>query len=292
MIELKQLQCFVAVATELHFSRAAEQLNMTQPPLSRQIALLEHAIGTTLLDRNSRNVRLTSAGRAFLKEAVQILKLADEAAANARHIALGKEGILNIGFTAVSGYYLLPQIVRKIKSELPNITLNLKEMVTHQQINSLNSGSIDIGIMRPSFNLENIEQFSLGDESLVLAYPSTWEAIASPVDISILNGQRLVMYSPYESQYFHNLVRSLFAKNNISPKIVEVVSQVHTMLALVSAGLGFAVIPDSARHLHFDGVDIHELVDNSLQVQTVTAIKTDNENPIVNVLKESIFHDG
>jgi len=106
MFELSQLRCFVAVAEELHFGRAAERLHMTQPPLSRQIRLLEHQIGTPLFERSSRSVRLTAAGRSFLPDAARILRLADEAAATARRVAAGAAGSLAIGFTASVGYGL------------------------------------------------------------------------------------------------------------------------------------------------------------------------------------------
>src|ERR1051325_6602629 len=97
MFELSQIRCFVAVAEELHFGRAAERLNMTQPPLSRQIRLLEHHVGTLLLERTSRTVRLTVAGKAFFPEAARILRIAEEAASTARRVAKGEQGSLTIG---------------------------------------------------------------------------------------------------------------------------------------------------------------------------------------------------
>ena len=106
MFDLNQLRCFVTVAEELHFGRAAARLNMTQPPLSRQIQVLEHIIDATLLERTSRSVRLTPAGRSFLPEARRILKLAETASQVARRIALGKSGSLKIGYIlAVTGSF-------------------------------------------------------------------------------------------------------------------------------------------------------------------------------------------
>ena len=105
MFDLNQLRCFVTVAEELHFGRAAARLNMTQPPLSRQIQVLEHIIDAPLLERTSRSVRLTPAGRSFLPEARRILKLAESASQVARRIALGKSGSLKIGFTAAAASF-------------------------------------------------------------------------------------------------------------------------------------------------------------------------------------------
>src|SRR5215468_1494950 len=111
MFDLNQLRCFVTVAEELHFGRAAARLNMTQPPLSRQVQVLERIVDAPLLERTSRSVRLTPAGRNFLPEAKRILKLAESAAQVARRVAMGKTGSLKIGFTAAAAYGYLPHLI-------------------------------------------------------------------------------------------------------------------------------------------------------------------------------------
>ena len=137
MFDLNQLRCFVAVAEELHFGRAAARLNMTQPPLSRQIQVLEHIIDAPLLERTSRSVRLTPAGRSFLPEARRILKLAESASQVARRIALGKTGSLKIGFTAAAAYGFLPELVAACRAKLPEVDFSLKEMVSGDQFEAL-----------------------------------------------------------------------------------------------------------------------------------------------------------
>src|SRR5438067_1458922 len=169
MFEISQLRCFVAVAEELHFSRAAERLNMTQPPLSRQIRLLEHHVGVGLLERNSRNVRLTAAGKAFLPEATRILRMAEEAAFTARRAARGEQGSLAIGFTSASGYSLLPEVVRRVRERCPGVSLNLKELVSTAQVEALNAGEIDLGLMRPHPVNSELESLPLATEALMLA---------------------------------------------------------------------------------------------------------------------------
>ena len=149
MLEISQLRCFVAVAEELHFGRAAERLNMTQPPLSRQIRLLEHQVGTPLFERTNRVVRLTAAGKAFFPEAGRILRLTEEAAVTARRVAQGDRGSIAIGFTATFGYGVLPDLVRGLHDRSPNISLTLKEMVTSAQLEALAMGQLDVGLMRP-----------------------------------------------------------------------------------------------------------------------------------------------
>ena len=149
MFDLSQLRCFVTVAEELHFGRAAARLNMTQPPLCRQIQVLEHIIDAPLLERTSRSVRLTPAGRSFLPEARRILKLAESAAQVARRIALGKTGSLKIGFTAAAAYGFLPDLIAACRARLPEVDFSLKEMVSGDQLEALASGQIDAGLLRP-----------------------------------------------------------------------------------------------------------------------------------------------
>ena len=175
MFELTQLRCFVAVGEELHFSRAAERLHMTQPPLSRQIRLLEHQVGTPLLERTNRVVRFTAAGKAFFPEAARILRLADEAAVTARRVAKGDGGSIAIGFTAAFGYGLLPELVRRLHERAPRISLTLKEMVTSEQLEALDSGQLDVGLMRPHAPHGGLETVLLGREALVLALPQREE---------------------------------------------------------------------------------------------------------------------
>src|ERR1700745_3715558 len=149
MFDLNQLRCFVTVAEELHFGRAAARLNMTQPPLSRQIQVLEHVIDAPLLERTSRSVKLTPAGRSFLPEARRILKLAETASQVARRIALGKTGSLKIGYTAAASYGFLPDLISACRARLPEVDFSLKEMVSGEQLEALATGQIDAGLLRP-----------------------------------------------------------------------------------------------------------------------------------------------
>src|SRR5919206_4230100 len=147
MFDLNQLRCFVTVAEELHFGRAAARLNMTQPPLSRQIQVLEHIIDAPLLERTSRSVRLTPAGRTFLPEARRILRLAESAVASTKRIARGEAGSIAIGFTAASGYSFLPRLITASRSRFPDVDLVLKEMVTADQLEALAAHRIDVGLL-------------------------------------------------------------------------------------------------------------------------------------------------
>lgn len=293
MLEISQIRCFVAVAEELHFSRAAERLNMTQPPLSRQIQLLEHHVGTQLLERTSRIVRLTAAGKSFFPEAVRILRMAEEAAATARRVAKGEKGSLAIGFTAACGYGLLPAMVRRLRDRAPGISLTLKELVSSAQLEALDAGQLDLGLLRPHAEHGELETVSLAREGLVLALPER-EAGNWPEQPSLdaLSGKAFLMYSPYEAYYFYHLLHGLFERARIKPDIVEYVAQIHTMLALVHSGIGVALIPEAAMRLHFEGIVLRRIeTDPATPVETVCSYRRDNDNPILGVFRSNILHE-
>ena len=255
MFELGHLRCFVAVAEELHFGRAAARLNLTQPPLSRQIQLLEHALEVRLLDRTSRSVSLTRAGHNFLPEARRLLRLAEGAALAARRTASGEAGSITLGFTAASGYDFLPRLITDFRAAAPDIDLVLKEMVSADQLESLTSSRIDVGLVRPPFNRREFFSLCVVREPLLLAVPTGHRfASEETVSVSDLDRQPFVTYSPYEARYFYDLLATIFAEAGVSPHYVQHISQIHSILGLVKAGIGLALVPKAASTLHVEGV--------------------------------------
>jgi DNA-binding transcriptional LysR family regulator len=291
MLEISQLRCFVAVGEELHFGRAAERLNMTQPPLSRQIRLLEHQVGTPLLERTNRVVRFTAAGKVFFPEATRILRLAEEAANTARRIAKGEKGSIAVGFTAAFGYGLLPGMVRRLHELAPDISLMLKEMVTSEQLEALDAGQLDVGLMRPHPPHGGLESVLLGREAMMLAIPEE-QAKRWPKEptLSCLHGKPFITYSPYEANYFYQLVQSCLDRDGVKPDIVDYVPQIHTMLALVDSGIGVALIPETASRLHFEGVLLRRMAMKPLRpVEMVFSYRKDNDNPILKVFRREVL---
>ncbi|WP_309080873.1 LysR substrate-binding domain-containing protein [Zhihengliuella sp.] len=255
MFTLDQVRSFVAVAEELHFGRAAERLNMTQPPLSRQIQKLERSIGTLLLERDNRSVALTAAGQAFLTDARRLLTTAEQAPTTARRIAQGQAGLLRIGFTATSGFSVLGALLTGLAEALPDVDVDLQEMVTSEQTQALLGGELDVGLARPPFDAADFESRLLLAESLLLAVPSGHPLLATerPVSAQDLRGQPLIMHSPTKARYFYDLaVRHMPVEHG---NVVHSVSQILTMVSLVAAGRGVAFVPESARRLGIAGVE-------------------------------------
>lgn len=290
MFELSQLRCFVAVAEELHFGRAAQRLNMTQPPLSRQVQLLERILGVILLDRTSRSVRLTAAGRAFLIEARRILRLADSAALATRRIASGDAGRVAVGFTAASGYSFLPNLVNIARTRLPNVDLTLRELVSGEQVEALVTGRIDLGLVRPPLTRPEFDKMRVLSEPLVAALPSGDPRLAkASIELSDFDGLPMVMYSPEGAGYFHDMLIGMFDTIDVSPQYVQHMSQIHSILALVHAKIGAAVVPQAAMRLHFDGVEFRPLATTPAEpVELFVAWRRDNDNPSLKPLLDLI----
>ena len=283
MFELSQLRCFVAAAEELHFGRAAARLNMTQPPLSRQIQLLEHSLNVTLLSRSSRSVRLTPAGRNFLAEARRILRLAESAAISTRRVASGEAGSIAIGFTAASGYGFLPRFLSAARRDFPDVDLVLKEMVTGDQIEALLTGTIDLGLLRPPIDRRKFEAVRILTEPLVAALPADDELAAKPaLQLADLDQTDLIMYTPEGARYFHDLLIGLFNRGSVAPHYVHYMNQIHSMLALVRAGLGAALVPEAATSLNFTGVTFRPVAtEPERPVELYLTWRIGNDNPVL-----------
>lgn len=281
MFELSQLRCFVAVAEELHFGRAAERLNMTQPPLSRQIRLLEHLLEARLFERSSRHVALTYAGRSLLPEARRILQLAESAAISIKRTTKGEAGTVAIGFTAASGYDFLPSVMRVLQAEQPDVDFVLREGVTGIQLDDLSAGRLDIALVRPPVVGRHYESRIVLSEPLILAIPADHPLAGLPrIDAPALADASIIGYSPFEARYFHDLVSQLLLDEGLWPRFVQHVSQIHSILALVRTGLGVALVPIAARQLHFEGVVYRPIrTRNAHPVELSMVWRTDLEIP-------------
>ncbi len=255
MFELNHLRSFIAVATELNFRRAAIQLNMTQPPLSRQIQLLEHILGVQLFDRRGRSVRLTDAGRRFLPEAQDLLRRAEGAALSARLAASGVSGTIVLGFIPIAAFCILPKVVAILRQELPMVEVILKEMSTIDQMEALPSGQIDLGIMRPPTQKRRVVFSELMEESYLLAVHKTHPLATKPqVSISDLHDQDFLMYSPSDGWYGYYQMTTLFHLENIAPRFKQYFDQSLTILSMVNSGEGLTLTPESFKTIEFPNV--------------------------------------
>lgn len=246
LFELNHLRSFVAVAKELNFRRAAARLNMTQPPLSRHISLLEHAVGVRLLDRNNRSVRLTAAGRRFLGDAVDILKRAESAALFARQSARGESGSLVLGFVPSASVEVIPRILGRVERDLPGVQLIPGEMMTFEIIEALHSGGVEIGLFRLPPRQTGLNIHKVWSEGFVLVVPHNHPFATKPdLCAEDLNDTPFIGFSTERGGFLFDVVQGFFSARGISPDTRYSVAQSHTVMTLVNEGLGVALVPAS-----------------------------------------------
>lgn len=287
MFTLAQLTNFVAVAEELHFGRAAERLRMTQPPLSRQIQVLESGLHVQLLDRSKRSVRLTPAGRAFLHEARRILRRADQATLAVRQVAAGQAGSIAVGFTAAGAYSVLGSLLDTARTVIPEVEIVLREMVTRDQLDALTESGLDLGLLRPPVTRPDLDSRPAEQEQLVAALPSDHRLARTegPLHVRDFDGEEVLMYSPVEARYFHELLISVFRAAGITPVFSQYLSQVHSILALVDGGRGIAMVPEAAKRLRYAGVAFRDVqLAEPASVQLSVAWRKNNDNPALHAL--------
>ncbi|WP_020202712.1 MULTISPECIES: LysR family transcriptional regulator [Cupriavidus] len=262
MFQLSHLRSFVAVATELHFGRAAALLNMTQPPLTRQIQLLEHEVGVRLLERSGGTVRLTLAGATFLREAEDILRRSQAATLAARRAMRADAGSVTMGFIPAASFTLLPQLLSAIGAKFPDVHVSLREMQTDAQLEAIGAGRIELGVVRPFAPRSFALSAPLLREPFVLAAPVGHALMTcAALTLRSLEGQPFIEFCPSESRYLYEVVAGRLRAEGVAPETVQTLSHTHSILSLVDAGMGVALVPQSAHRLGYAGVAFRPLED-------------------------------
>ena len=285
-MELRHLRYFRAVAEELHFGRAAERLLIAQPPLSQQIRQLERELGVTLLTRTTRNVELTPAGRAFLGKTIEILAAVEDAGEQARRIANGAEGRLVIGCVGSATYSLLPRLVRALRKTLPNVDLSVRgEMLAPAQLLALHAGEIDLGLLRPPVVDPDIAFEVIRTDRLLVAMPAEHRLTAQQIIATAeLRDEDFISHAGRGRSRMGALLTTLCAEAGFTPRIQHEVAETSTLVTLVAAGLGVAVVPEPTAELDIAGVSYRPLLD-SPTIDLVAAYRSAAVPPLIaNVL--------
>lgn len=255
MLELSQLACFVAAAEEMHFGRASARLNMTQPTLSRQIQALERALRVELFERANRTVRLTSAGRVFLPEAKRILAMTESATNWTRRAWQGEAGVIRLGFVASSAFVDLPEILRQTMERLPDVQVLLKEGTTRAQKDALLADMIDVAILRPPIDQNQFGVYRIRTEPFYAALHADDPRTAkSKLKLADFDQRSFIMYSAEGAGYSHAMLSAMFDRAGVAPIMTHHLDQNHSILSLVSGGLGAAMVPESVMKLGFANV--------------------------------------
>lgn len=273
------LECFVAVAQELNFGRAAERLGMAQPPLSRLIQQLEDDLGAQLFSRGRNQVRLTQAGERFLERASDILEQIEESSVEVRRIGQGREGRLRIGYVGSACYGTLPQIVKAYHNWAPAVSLGLFPMNNAALHSALIRRQIDIAIARPHLNDPEFFSRPLMEEPLVLAVPSG-SPLAAQAEISLahVGPTPLILYPEKPRPGYADQVLQLIPANHRAkvPRVFAMDNQ--TAISLVAAEMGVCVVPRSVSEAARDGVRFVPLSDSGAVTSLSLNIRADDQS--------------
>lgn len=262
-MELRHLRCFLAVADELHFGRAAQRLAVSQPPLTVAIQQLEAEVGAPLFLRNSRGVRLTAAGTALLPRARVLLAGAASAMSEAREAAEGHAGRLVVGFAGTMLYRGLPQMLRRFREEHPRIRLSLREMNSSEQVIELQHERLDAGFVHTSRVPAGMDQILVSSQTFMACVPQDHLlAGAASVVPAQLAGEPLALVARAVSPDYHERILAVCSAAGFDPDPAHELRHWLSVVSVVSQGLAVALVPAALRQSGMAGVRFVPLTNN------------------------------
>lgn len=294
MFEFRQLRYFLAVAEELSFTRAAQRLHISQPPLSQQIQALEQNLGVRLFDRDKRNVALTEPGRVLYEQARQILAKAEEARSQVTQAAAGFSGQLRLAYTvSVSFHPALPQSLLRFGGHAPKVRVQLHEMYTEPQFAALLAGQIDVGFVRDEPQHEadarDLQLEVIDREPLMLALPSGHPlAGRGSLQLGEVAGEGFVIQPRELAATLYDRLVQLAAKADFHPRVCQQAQQLNGLIALVAAGMGLALVPASMQAVQLAGVSYVPLEDPDAYLLLAVASRNDNRSPVLTQFLDTV----
>lgn len=253
-LDFRQLRYFVVLADTLHFGRAAALLHISQPPLSRQIAALEEALGVVLFQRTSRQVELTAAGRHFHEQAARILASLDAAVRSTQATARGERGVLRVGFTMSAAWSVLPRLVKRFGDAYPDADIQLNEVLPRELNESLLSGQADIGIAFPWQRPAGLEYLRVYLEPLCAVLPAGHRLAARPeIAVDELAGEPFITFPASTAPALHEMVIGCCREHGFEPHVRLETHLQQTIVNLVSEGLGVSLVPQSMSRMQLPG---------------------------------------
>lgn len=296
-MELRHLRYFIAVAEELHFGRAAEQLGISQPPLSQQIQALEEELGARLFERTNRRVALSAVGRLFLSEARQVLAQLEQAVDVARRAQRGELGELKVGFTASAPFTsTIPRAIRAFRQACPDVHLDLRELSSRCVAEAVHEGRLQVGMLRPLAPLpEELVVLELFAEPLVAVLPVDHPLAGGRevgVRLAALGEEPFVFFPRTFGTGLYDQLLGLARAAGFSPRIVQEASEAMTLIGLVATGLGVTVLPASFSRMRIDGVVCRTLLDPGASTAVWLVRRRDEASPLVRRFAELIEREA
>lgn len=279
------MECFVAVADHMHFTRAAESLHISQPALSQQIQRLEEEVGTKLLERTKRRVQLTAAGIAFRERAESALQQIAEAASRAQMVARGETGFVRLAFVTTATIEILPKILNQFSKRFPQVTVELVHLDPAEQLGALERGNISVGLTSISTSLPFIERKLLMRERLIVALPQRHPAASQrAVFLKDLSQERFLLPPRSLFSGVHQGILQACQHAGFVPRFVQTVKTAETAVFLVAGNTGIALVPESFRRLKVTGVVYKPLKLDIPHIEIYAIRRKEPESPLVDNL--------
>ncbi|MFT3905944.1 MAG: LysR family transcriptional regulator [Steroidobacteraceae bacterium] len=279
-MDLRQLRYFQAVAEELNFSRAAERLHVSQPPLSTQIKALEAGLGVALFNRSNRGVTLTPAGAVFQAEVAALLLRVEQARVKARNAGRGEAGVLSVGFVSIADYGVLPPALKQYRARYPQVEVQLHELTTDTQIREIRAGRLDLGIGLAPVAEPDLEFRAVLHEKLVIAAPvgHLLTRGRGPLALKVLANAGFIIPPRDVAPGLYDQIVRLCHEHGFTPRIDQHARQMQTVISLVASGMGFALVPESVRNLQRTGVHYRSIRGVGASIELGTLQQRDSEN--------------
>ncbi len=286
-MEFRQLQYFLGVANELHFSKAAEKLFIAQPALSRQIQALEENLGVLLFERDKRNVKLTPAGEYLREEAIQVISQLENITKRTQLIHSGGEGEIRIGHPGSAIYSVIPPLLSKLRNDFPQIKANLSEILEDDLYGNLKNYQIDVGFVREPLSDKNLSTKVLIEESFALILPENhWITPENFRSLAQVKNEHFVLPPRHVGSTYYDLLVRMCEREGFLPNVVHESIHGATILRLVEYSLGISIMPISYRLSTAMRVKFIELSDIPERTQLSMAWRKNDTNPILqNFLK-------
>ena len=288
-VNLQRLGYFVAVAEELHFGRAADRLNMSQPPLSQQIRLLERELDTALFNRSTRRVSLTDAGAFLYPQAVRLLAAADRVGRLMDQHRHGRAGTLRVGFVDSAAYEVMPRVLSEYRRRWPGVDYELHTMSSDEQVQALASGQIDLGIGRAATDAHHVQVTLVTHERMLVAVGASHRLAAVPqASLGDLADEPIIGFDRRVSPSLHAVLAGMLGAAGVTYDPIIEATEYATILGFVAAGEGVAIVPASVQTFRPPELHYAALKDRSASVPLLLLTRAGEPPPLVSQALEVV----
>lgn len=280
-MELRHLRYFATLAHELSFTRAAQRLSVSQPPLSQQIRALESELGTQLFNRTSRRVELTAAGEVFLGHAKAILERVEHARSQARAMGAGHAGHLEIGLSSSLLVGPLPLLLAAYRRSFPGVSVVLHEMMPVAQLEALRESRIHVSFSRTAVNDDQLSSTLAWRDPVVVVVPRSHRLAAQRrIALQDLRHEEFVSLR-LDASGFARYLHDCCVNAGFAPRISQQVGESQSIPSLVAAGLGVALVPASVQRVHRRGVEYRQVARKPPRADVYVSQRRDETSPVV-----------